>query len=200
MFEKFLSTNVGDFRQRYRGTYGFFIKDKVRQLVQLTDVSQDRRQVSFENKDGTAFLLNVDAEDGIGFEFLPPKSAWHNTVKGPMLVSRVAARQYQRGICSANTSIRQPGGRNIGVSFASLGPIFDGKEITVAAASRGESFALSPHFAVACDHGALYLFNQNIGTVAKKDDHFVVGLEKESMFMTEIQDAFRRANLKVEYK
>lgn len=200
MFEKFMSSNAGDFRQRYRGTYGFFITAAKRTLVMLSDVSTENRSVHFSDSRGVTYQLNVDADDDIGFEFIPPRSAWHNTSKGPMLVGRVAARQYQRGICQANTSIRDIHGRNMGVSFETLAPIFDGREITPAKASEKGMFAINPHFAVATDIGGVFLYNQRIGAVEKKDDHFIVKLEKDSMFAVELGDAFRRASIKVEFQ
>ena len=77
MFEKFLSANVESFRQRYEGTYGFYRDEKKKRLlVRLDSISPE--ECVFVNADGIDFRLRVDTSRDIGFEFLPPKSAWRN--------------------------------------------------------------------------------------------------------------------------
>lgn len=201
MFEKFLSTNAGDFRQRYRGTYGFFSKDGKRTLVQLSDVSAERGLVVFIDAKEQTYKLNVDASDDIGFVFLPPKSAWHNTSTGPYFVRRVAARQFQRGICEANTAIRRTGGRGVAVCFQSLSDIFE-KAITPkeAVAAKQEAVAISPQFCVDTSQKYIWMFDQAIGAATKKDDHYSVELRDPEMFGVEVQDAFKRAGIEVTVK
>lgn len=201
MFEKFLSTNAGDFRQRYRGTYGFFSKDGKRTLVCLTDVSAERGEVRFVDANEQTYKLNVNASDDIGFVFLPPKSAWHNTTTGPYFVRRVAARQFQRGICEANTAIRRTGGRGVYVNFASLSDIFE-RAITAqeAVAAKQEAIAVSAQFAVDTSQKKIWCFDQVIGKATKKDDHYSVELSDPEMFGVEVQDAFKRAGIKATIK
>jgi hypothetical protein len=201
MFEKFMSTNAGDFRQRYRGTYGFYTNNGKRTLVQLVDVSAERGVVLFADEKGQQYKLNVDHDDTIGFSFLPPRSAWHQTVTGPYFVRRVAARQFQRGICEANTAIRRTGGRAVHVGFEALSDIFE-KQITPkeAVVAKGDAIAVSPQFAVDTGLKKIWCFDQQIGKATKKDDHYSVELTDPEMFGVEVVDAFKRAGIEATIK
>lgn len=201
MFEKFMSTNAGDFRQRYRGTFGFYTNGSKRTLVQLVDVSAERGQVLFMDANSQQYKLNVDHDDSIGFSFIPPRSAWHQTATGPYFVRRVAARQFQRGICEANTAIRRTGGRVIPVSFASLSDIFERVQTAKdAVAAQAEAIAVSPQFAVDTGLKKIWCFDQQIGKASKKDDHFLVELTDPEMFGVEVIDAFKRAGIEATIK
>lgn len=196
MFEKFLSANAGDFRQRYLNTYGFYSRGGKRKLVQLADINLDRHVLTFVDSNGAQFTLNADAEEDVGFEFLFPVPCWHNTNKGPMLVSRVAQRQYQRGISDSNTKIMHASGNTamggVHVSFDSLRAIFESKTTVKEAQAAFPNFSLSDQFMVGATK--MWLYNQAIGEVTRQGG-ISVKLFDPSMFTTEVTDAFRRAGI-----
>ena len=208
MFEKFLSGEARNFRQRYQGSYGFFRKNGIRHLVKLIDIVSDGPTpfVKFVNKDGSDFSLNADAEGDIGFEFLPPRSCWKNTSSfGAVLSLRIAHRQYIRGIHENNTAFTIPGVTNIKIGFPILSelflinaPLFDD---TYKSLTKNYTFsALSDSFALDTKNKTVYLFDKIIGSYKETDMEFTVFLNDRKMFGTEITDAFTRNNLKVEVK
>jgi hypothetical protein len=217
MFEKFLSADSGDFKQRYLNTYGFFTRKGVRTLVRLNKIAtmNDTQKpfVDFIDRDGSTYHVSADIQDeSTGFEFIPPKSSWYNTAEGtPYLVRRVPARQYLRGICNRNTAITNIGNNNIEIDFVSLAKIFEGSITTKEAMKlallkekakeRGQvGFALTQNFAVNLTVGTIKCFNVDIGSALYKDGVFNVALSNPSLWITEVQDAFRRADIKAEIK
>lgn len=196
-----MSSNAGDFRQRYRGTYGYFIgKSGKRTLVQIAQVDLDSRSVRFLDRNDQDYTLYVDAEDNVGFEFLPPRPAWHNTSMGAVLVRRTPARQYQRGICNNNTSIMRADGGNLGVSFKVLHSIFDA-QIEVAKAAEGRSFALTPQIAVDWDKSQIKVLDQVIGKAERSENGVMtITLQDSCLFRQEVQDGFNRAKMEAVIK
>jgi len=213
MFEKFTSAESNDFRQRYLGTYGFFTRKGNKTLTKLVAINADgaASTVEFEDKDRLKYLLKADSmEEGLGFEFLPPKSAYYNTKDGePLLVSRIPARQYLRGLCDKNTEIRNFVA-SVGVSFDTLEKIF-GTTVPIpeafaamkdaeARGSLSAGLAISAAFVVSPSYKFIRCFNQTIGLCTLKGDLFEIELDSPELWQQEVTDAFRRANLKVEFK
>lgn len=98
------SENWGDFSQRYKDTYGFLLGESAKKvLVRVDNVSED--SVRFVDDSGHEYFARVDA--GVQFEFIPVDMGAYNVRKGVLLVNRQPARQWKRGICRNNTSIRQ---------------------------------------------------------------------------------------------
>lgn len=195
MFEKFLSENIDNFRQRYEGTYGFFRNDQgKRMLVRILAIAPDR--CDFVGPGDISFHIRPDVKDNIGFEFLPPKSQWYNTEDGAMYVERVAQRQFSRGITSKNILIYKldrgtPAPTSVG--FKNLGMIFDSgvfapkKLLTMLGNSK--AIAVAPSFAFD-PSGYIYLFKEAIGNFTKqKDSHFIIKLAEPDIWKTELTDA-----------
>jgi len=201
MFEKFLSGEQENFRQRYEGTYGYFKHGTKRTLCILTGISS--RQVDFQDKDGIKYNLNVDAEGDIGFEFIPPESGWYNTLQyGPLFVKRIPARQFQRGLSSRNTTVSRLDGtlRKMPVDFSTLVPIYQ-DELPIDKAfkhmvKKGTGIALNSMFAIDLK-GFLYCYDSLIAS-GKFTDDFVWKGTIPDLFKVELLDAFKRANIKVE--
>jgi hypothetical protein len=204
VFEKFLSNNSGDFRQRYEGTFGFYRgEDGKKLLVRLEAINE--RVCLFIDKNGLEYRLNVDSEKDIGFDFIPPKSGYYNTLMDdgtlqPVLVSRVPARQFQRGVSSKNTKItRLIAGQAAAIPFNF--PILE--KIYLTALSTEEAFgrwnnnpkagavAISKQLALDATVGKVLLYENWIGTFKKKDTHFTCKLDEPALWRTEITDAFR---------
>lgn len=212
MFEKFFSSNSGDFRQRYQGTYGFFIDEKKNRFlctIEEINTDNDKQYVLFRNYLGVPYTLYADVEGEIGFEFIPPRSAFHNTERGTYYVKRSAARQFQRGVSSNNTNIFYLSGgsfRQVGVKFDSLIPIYT-KQITEKQAwerfqnKANSSVALSPCFAMIVatereDYGSLYLYEQKIAEWTKVNDKYNIKLLKGyHTFLQEVMDAVNRLGM-----
>lgn len=212
MFEKFTSADAGDFRQRYQGTFGYFTYKGKRTLTRLDRINSDGRSsyVEFSDREGLKYLLHPDAEDdNTGFEFLPPKSSYYNTTDGvPLLVGRVPARQYLRGICDKNTSVTDLNSNVYGVDFDTLVKLFetniakpvDALSLGLISKNEARGVAISPQFAVGFATGVLKCFSQPIGMADYDNGVFKVKLDSMELWGQEIKDAFARANLKVEFK
>lgn len=202
MFEKFLHADSGDFRQRYEGTYGFFSDHKTgkRLLVHLerVDLEDSPRKVVFRDRRGVDFSIKADVQDEIGFEFLPPKSAFYNTMNGVYYVERVAARQFRRGICDNNCNVyilNERGFRRSGVNFDTLSAIFERPIEIQAAIERFKTgalpaLALSPFMAIL--DGTLYMYKEPIGTL---QENTITLKEGGMLFITELQDALKTLQL-----
>lgn len=192
MFEKFLSENADNFRQRYEGTYGFYRDGTKRLLVKLVSISPD--QCQFVDGRDVMFSIRPDHPDNIGFEFLPPKAQWYNTkIHGAVHTQRLAHRQFQRGVTSKTLEImRLKGGalHPIRVDFRNLSAIYeDGMKPDEAFPSlkEGGSVAISGQFALGS--GIVYLLKEPIGTYIQDGKRFTFKLEEPQLWRTEISDA-----------
>lgn len=206
MFEKFTSLHSRDFQQRYHNTYGFYVNKKTSSTVLVKLIDIGRSVVLFNDKDGMEYRLRADAEEDIGFSFIPPKSGWHNTSLGGVLVRRVPARQWSRGICSKNTSIGTPLMHRYDVDFDMLAKIFVEKtafDKALAAfqkkSSENNSFlALSEQFSISYASKKLYCFDIVIGEWEEVEGIHKVKLEVRELWQQEVRDAFSRRSMKVE--
>lgn len=201
MFEKFTSANHRDFQQRYHGTFGFFTRNNRKLLVMIQEINQ--HHVEFVDEEGLTYKLKADSEDeGTGFTFIVPKSYYHNTSDGiPLLVRRIPARQYSRGICSKNTAIESINGTAYPVTFEILKKLYCEKVEVGAALVAAKStkmpaagIAISPQFAVGINTKVLKCFNMRIGTV-DWSDVFTITLDDSDMWRQEVVDALKRSNL-----
>lgn len=212
MFEKFLSANSQDFRQRYQGTFGFFVGDGQEELCQLHRIITDAtpQYVEFRSADGREFYIRADSKHDRGFRFIPPKAAWYNTKDGvPLLVGRIPARQFLRGLCDRNTSITDFNQETYPIDFTTLTKLFLDK-VSVSDAlvqmdkvmcqKRGAGIAISPQFCVSPAFSRIKCFNATIGKCDYKDGTFAVSLEDPDTWLTEVTDAFRRAKLEATVK
>lgn len=195
MFEKFLSENIENFRQRYEGTFGFYRDGGNRRLlVKLTEIAGN--QCNFVDARGVTYNVRPDHPNEVGFEFLPPKSMWYNTEYGAMFAQRIASRQFQRGVTAKTLSIvLLHKGELVDrrVDFPNLSAMYEGKNSpkdSLEGLSKGRSLALSGQFAV--DTGIVYLLRERIGTYEQtKGSHFRFKLAEPDLWKTEITDALR---------
>jgi hypothetical protein len=201
MFEKFTSANAADFRQRYEGTYGFYRDEKGKRL--LTQLSYIRENVCvFIDSRGVEYKLFPNAESDLGFDFIPPRSTFYNTADGAMLVERIAARQFQRGLSPKNTAIhllRAGGLTGVKVGFPALEKIYATTPVApdVFVLSDGISVALSKQLALD-PVGGVYIFSNRVGVFKRQDKHFIVTLDEPNLWRTEVKEALTRAGCTVE--
>ena len=100
MIESFTRNGADDFRQRYQRTYGYLLgKDNKKTLCYISKVDD---RVQFDTITGKNFFVYWDA--GVEFEFLPITRGWFYTRDGWVLLQRVPAKQYNRGISKFNTA------------------------------------------------------------------------------------------------
>jgi len=191
MRDSLKESNVADFRQRYRDCYGMFLtKTNERKLVYINSV--DEARVRFRDASGTDFFANVDAN--VEFEFLPLTRRLHNIEGDVVLLSRVPAQQYKRGIAESNTSIiSMVLRRNLGVSFGLLEQVFSIKHDVKARYNQWKvdhtPVALSKHFCLVDD--TIYFNDVVVGYV--KGSPLVA--QVNSTVIQEFHDALRRNDI-----
>jgi hypothetical protein len=177
MLDTLTSHNIRDFNARYNHTWGFLVQDNgLKKLVWVSKVTEER--VSFNDSAGNKFFGLVDK--GMMFEFIPITRGLFNVSYGPsngvILLQRVAARQWQRGISANNTrAYILAGGAFIQHPLDTVIPkIFEGGQTNAKLSAdmvdhilaKGEGVALSRHFAVMQDK--MFFFNIEVGTVKDK--------------------------------
>lgn len=186
--------NYEDFRRRYSGTYGFLESEEIpRKFVHLTGA--DHTAVYFTDNTRQNFHINADA--GIFFEFIPVNRGWFKAKDDNLYyLQRVPARQWQRGICPANTQMFQMtavGPVGVPLSYSRLESVFnckDNYEISNLMLER-KQFALSKQFAV-CPSGVLYWYLQPIGNY----NQGTLSLEIPEI-QQELSDILRRRELRI---
>jgi hypothetical protein len=199
MFEKFLSASSADFRQRYEGTYGFYTVEGQRKfLARLDCIDPERRVAYFVDSNEVSYNINADTAREIGFEFLPPESAFYNTSDGVFFMERVASRQFKRGACSSNMRaylIGQRGFNQVEINFNSLIPVYQ-KVISYPKAAESLAktgiLALSPNLMLSPK--GVFVFREMIGTYSGGTNEILVD-QKGAMFITELKDALRACGL-----
>lgn len=204
MFEKFLSADVNDFRQRYAGTYGFFRNENnPLMLAKITDVG---RAVMFVDKKNQTYEVFPDRPTNIGFLFLPPRSGWVNSQDAAYYTERVAQRQFSRGVCDRNTRIYKLTDKfsfqQQAINFNILEKVYE-PTITPVEAWKNFISGKSPSYAPSAQFGMdktnIYIFAAHCGKVEKLSDKEVVfKLDEPDLWRTEILDAFRAIEIKAE--
>ncbi len=179
-----------DWRQRYEGTVGKYIKPNGQgEWVYITRIRD--HQVEFQDKHGTDLAAVHDT--GVTFEFTQVIQGWTmHPEYGPVHMSRVPARQWQRGISGNNTSLVYIRGGKIAhlrVDLTLVGELLDPAKPTK---FDPASCVLEREFAIAC--GTLYFHRQQAGTV--KDN--VITLNGVYDIRQELSDSIRRNNYPLE--
>lgn len=189
MKDTFTSDGSDDFRRRYEHTFGWIILRDVKTFAEIREVSDSA--VYFSLGSGRNFHINADKD--IIFEFAPLNRAWYNTpVRDEVyLVERSPARQWKRGICSANTTMCDSSLNQIEITYEKLKLVYDpispyfmaNDDIT-----EYQNIALSPHFAVL--KGSLYFYSDCIGKL-----HGNRIILSNAIVYQEIADLIRRNRL-----
>jgi len=136
--------------------------------------------VEFVTETGGKFCIKADSKHDRGFEFIPPRSAWHNVEDGiPLLVQRVPARQFLRGICDRNIQISDLNQGLYPVDFSTLAKLYSEKmDISTALAQMEKAMkdkaaagiAISEQFAISIAYSRIKCFNATIGRCTYKDE------------------------------
>jgi len=156
MKESCTTATSRDFRQRYQNTIGVYTDTKgIKSYVWIREVEEN--EVSFEDTKGGSYRAMNDT--GVEFEFTQVPLGWFNSTKGPMFVSRMPARQYQRGISKGNTRIQNKDFTPIPVSLANVSDFLTFDKPYVGQ----KDWVLNKHFAMI--NGIMFFFDRVIGEV-----------------------------------
>lgn len=189
------SDNIEDFRSRYRGTYGFLVREgKTDLLVYIKETSGGH--VTFQNVDGNEYYANLD--QNVMFRFLPIIRGWHNTRVGPRYFMRIPERQFHRGISRGNTAIYSLSANGLfqhtSIELKLLEDVFVKKPQSSFAgyASFDENYHI-PNKYFLLTETAIYMYDRKIGTI---EDRKTI-LLTEPVFKQEVQDFITRGALKL---
>ena len=190
---EFKSEGYRDFAQRYIGTYGWYErKSGTPVLVKLTDL--DEFNLYFQDKVGMKYKALADA--GNFFSFIPVIKGCYFYSGIPVLIKRIPAKQYRRGICDDNTSITAIGDNfALDVTFSIMESIFSGKLETGLEEFRTGYIGkviLDRMFVISFDK--IYLYDIPIGNYNWTTRQIDM---ENSLFKQEVEDCIRDANLEI---
>lgn len=194
MIDSLTSFNHRDFSARYRGTFGWYMKDDhERVLAFIAEVADN--QVVFQDVHGMNY--HAYANKGSKFEFLPVTKGWFYGRDGRMfLFSRRPARQWHRGICANNTMIYRvlPEGTLHGseVTITLLDNVFNCDEKELYRYDEKKNCLLSKQFAILNNN--LYLYDRLIGVVS---DGIAKLNEEAKMLKQELLDVVNRRGYRI---
>jgi len=193
MIEEFKNHGWKDFQQRYTGTFGWFKKEDGSQVLVNVGVC-----------DGTTLVFNdaskmpyyAKADSGNEFTFIPTVKGAYQYKDTVLVVLRIPARQYKRGICRENTQLYDLVRRtNLTPGFETLAAIFGPKDNSVLlqwCKDRNGVVCLDGVFSIVND--VVYIYNEPIGAyiMGKK----MVTLHND-IFRQELVDVFTRLKVDV---
>ena len=176
--EEFTSVASRDFRQRYQNTYGYFTTDAGKRLLVYLSTVKDHES-EFCDADGITYRALADK--GVFFEFIPLERRLFVHKDTLKLACRRPARQWSRGICSANSTIT-------GVAYGSQHEV-DFDVVTAYDSNKhgwkdAKAFTLNNMIGV--DNNTIFLYNTAIGTLQDE-----VARLTTSMFVQEAIDTFK---------
>lgn len=188
------SDNWEDFKQRYYNCYGWLQQSEQSEvLVKITKV--DSEKVVFDTETDSGFWAYCD--QGVKFKFIPVTRGWYADPGNgqPYLMMRIPARQFQRGISSANTAVyqwRYGALSAVHVSFTNLKAMLTNKDFPYTASTSPQR--LSKYFAIGPYKDGvgqdLFLLDRNIGILNNNKIKLVHNEVKQ-----EVEDLIRRKQL-----
>lgn len=169
----FVPSARDDISRYYKNTYVKFHETGDR-LFYIKGVNTEK--VFGIDEDGNDFILYLAADKPYEVDYILPRKSYFQYENRALILLRIPAKQYQRGVSEANTKLLKLMGRGSfttsSINFDTL-KAFVGKQqfpsFTEAMKTIGEgSIALSPRFAFACKTRGLYLDQLHIGSVARR--------------------------------
>lgn len=193
MRDSFTSSNSDDFRQRYVGTYGRYTLDSGKKItVSITEM--DSNTLYFEDLAGAQFSTKVNS--GVEFEFYPVNKILKNYRDTILYSTRRPARQWQRGMSSANTTVIDIGRGEVKLTSKIADILLDpGVDNYVEIYNQylggyRKNFLISDKFCVD-NQGQVCVYALRIGEYSEGT------LKVVPLFIQEVRDAVRRANLQL---
>ena len=195
---QFKSSNHEEISRYYKGTF-IKLREFGDQLFAITGVNSE--SVTGQMPDGNDFILHLSDEVPYEVDYLLPHKSFFQNGKNAVLLQRVPARQYRRGVCSDNTRMTELSNtgntRNLSVNFATLQAYvqkstFPSMADAIANKKRWKSVALSKRVAYVSD---MMTFFVDLRPVARWDTDKVVMLNK--LFTDELTKLATPSNFKV---
>lgn len=193
MIEEFKNDGWKDFQQRYSGTFGWF-EDSAGKKVLVQVGACDSTTLVFNGADKMPFYAKADA--GNKFTFIPTTRGAYQYLDTVLVVNRIPARQYKRGICRENTQLYDLVRRvNLLPTFENLAVIFgppDNTPVLQWCKERTGNICLDGVFSIVKE--CVYAYDKIIGVYSMKDK--LVKLDCD-VFKQELTDTFTRLQVDV---
>jgi hypothetical protein len=189
MIEEYKSSSWHDFRQRYQNTYGWYQSDSgKRVLVRVEKVAES--SLSFIDREDNVYTALPDK--GNQFQFIPVEKGLHNTENGVVMCERKTARQFQRGLCAANTVLKNLSlNGSIAVEFSSVENIFhNGVNDYLSRFKKNPKMDVALNDTFGIVNGTIMLYNLRIGTFT--DSKLLLNT---NLFAQEVQDLVQKLEL-----
>lgn len=182
MLEEFTGFGSRDFRSRYTNSYGYYtVPGSGKKVLVFMEVVDDR-EASFKDQKGNKYSANADT--GVVFDFIPVRKKLFISEDELYLIERKPARQWARGINSANTRLSLVNrGAAIGLSFKRIVASLEPAQYQHVGAIR----LLSDQFAIC--NGVVFIYDKAIGKW--NQDTKTIALESR-LFIQELQDLVSR--------
>jgi hypothetical protein len=170
------SSNWRDIQKYYDGTF-VKINPFVDQLFCITSVSEQAVK-GLCNKGQDEFILHLHDDAPYSIDFVLPHKAMFQFGKKALLLYRVPARQYSRGICPENTRILDfIRGEQAEVSWSTLTAYVEKPaylSLKEAISSKNSSCALNPRMALDRVNRRLFVDSTCVGTFSENYKHLQV--------------------------
>lgn len=192
-----------DINRYYKNTYVKF-KETGEKLFYIKSVSNSI--VTGMDEEGNAFELWLSEEHPYEVDFSLPRKSYFQYKDRALILERIPAKQYQRGVSEANTKMyglgREGQWQNFGINFETLGAFvtkqkFFSLEEVLKAEKGMKSMALSPRFAVSLGDLVVYVDTFAVAKLSKKGKALII-LQK--LFSNELSEFAKTSNLKVVYE
>ena len=196
----FQSSNWEDISRYYRNTYVKF-KDTGDRLFFIRRV--DQYAVTGTDEDGTEFELFLNDDHPYEVDYVLPRKSYFQVGKRAMMLARIPAKQYQRGISNGNTiltSLNKAGGiAKHDIGFEILKQFVTKQKYwtldeAVRNKGRNYSIALSPRFAYVPDCSMIFVDQKGIAIVDKKEQTVNLTLP---IFLNEVEELIKDSKFKV---
>jgi len=193
MIEEYKYEGWKDFQQRYGGTFGWFEKENGEKL--LVQVSHcDASTVVFKDASKMDYYAKVDS--GNKFHFIPVVKSVYQHGDSVLVVKRIPAKQYKRGICKENTQIYNlTSSSHVNISFENLATIFgpkDDKLLIQWCKERTGNICLDGVFSIV--KNIVYIYDTPIGVY--KAEERLVKLDVD-VFKQELSDVFTKLQVDI---
>ena len=196
----FNSTNHDDINRYYRNTFVKF-KETGDALYYIRSVNSE--VVRGTDQHGTEFELWLSDEHPYEVDYILPNKSFFQNKKRACMLSRIPAKQYQRGLSTNNTRIvcmnRSGGSQNMDLSFDVLSEFvnkqaFPSLAKAILNKAKDHSIVLSPRFAYVPDIRSIYADHTIVAEVNVDEKRIFV---KHPIFRPEIEELADGSEYKV---
>lgn len=196
----FNSSNVQDISRYYKNTFVKF-KEHGDELFYIQNV--DHYKITGTHESGEAFTLYLNDETPYEIEYILPHKSFFQYQGRAVMLQRIPAKQYHRGLCAENTQLMFLEGRplTMDLGFEVLKAFVSKKHFSSLVAAVGDSeattLALSPRMMYHRGNGQLYVDFTPVATVNRGKMTISV---KKTIFMEEIVELLNSRNEQDKWK